>query len=55
MYSVTYRIGNVELGACLNNISNRTNYQYGAEGPNGELLYFQESKFNAFGDIKIYF
>lgn len=50
-----YRIGNVELGARLNNITNRTNYQYGAEGPNGELLYFQEAKLNAFGDIKIYF
>lgn len=50
-----YRINNVELGVRLNNITNRTNYQYGAEGPTGELLYFQESKFNAFGDIKVFF
>ncbi len=50
-----YRIKNVELGVHLNNITNRTNYQYGAEGPSGELLYFQESKFNAFGDVKVFF
>lgn len=50
-----YRINNVELGVHLNNITNRTNYQYGAEGPSGELLYFQESKFNAFGDVKVFF
>lgn len=50
-----YRINNVELGVRLNNITNRTNYQYGAEGPMGELLYFQEAKFNAFGDIKVFF
>ena len=50
-----YRIGCVELGVRVNNITNRTNYQYGAEGPSGELLYFQESKLNAFGDIKVYF
>lgn len=50
-----YRINNVELGVRLNNITNRTNYQYGAEGPAGELLYFQEAKFNAFGDIKVFF
>lgn len=50
-----YRINNVELGVRLNNITNRTNYQYGAEGPSGELLYFQESKFNAFGDVKVFF
>lgn len=50
-----YRINNVELGVRLNNITNRTNYQYGAEGPAGELFYFQEAKFNAFGDIKMFF
>jgi iron complex outermembrane receptor protein len=49
-----YRINCVELGVRLNNITNRTNYQYGAEGPEG-LLYFQEAKFNAFGDVKIFF
>lgn len=50
-----YRIKNVELGVRVNNITNRTNYQYGAEGPSGELLYFQEAKLNAFGDVKVFF
>lgn len=50
-----YHIKNVELGVRINNITNRTNYQYGAEGPMGELLYFQEAKLNAFGDIKVFF
>ena len=50
-----YRIKNVEFGLRVNNITNRTNYQYGAEGPSGELLYFQEAKLNAFGDIKVFF
>lgn len=50
-----YRIKNVELGLRVNNITNRTNYQYGAEGPSGELLYFQEAKLNVFGDIKVFF
>ena len=50
-----YKMNNVEVGLHLNNITNRKNYQYGAEGPAGELLYFQEAKFNAFGDIKVFF
>ncbi len=50
-----YRVGCVELGVHINNITNHENYQYGAEGPSGELLYFQEAKLNAFGDIKVYF
>ena len=50
-----YRINNVEVGLHLNNITNRKNYQYGAEGPTGELLYFQEGRFNMFGDIKVFF
>lgn len=49
-----YRVGNLELGVRLNDITNRTNYYYGAEGPEG-ILYFQEAKFSAFGDIKVYF
>ena len=49
-----YRVNNIELGVRLNDITNRTNYYYGAEGPEG-LLYFQEAKFSAFGDIKVYF
>lgn len=49
-----YRVNNIELGMRLNDITNRTNYYYGAEGPEG-LLYFQEAKFSMFGDVKVYF
>ena len=51
----SYRIKNVEFGIRINNITNRLNIQYGVMNNIGNPLYFQESKLNAFGDIKVYF
>lgn len=48
-----YRYKNVEVGARVNNILNRTNYYNAALGV--EELFFREAGINFFADLKFYF
>lgn len=50
----SYKIANVEFGARINNIFNRTNYYNATEGATG-LLWFREAGTNIGADIKYYF
>lgn len=49
-----YRIKNIEIGARVNNIFNRTNYYNAAEGATS-LLWFRDAGTSVFGDVKFYF
>lgn len=50
----SYRIKNIEVGARVNNIFNRTNYYNAAEGATA-LLWFRDAGTSVFGDVKFYF
>lgn len=42
----SYKFNSFELGARLNNVTNRVNYCTGAVGPNNETLYFRNAPIN---------
>ena len=49
-----YRIKNIEIGARVNNIFNRTNYINAAVGAT-DILWFRNAGTSVFGDVKFYF
>jgi outer membrane receptor protein involved in Fe transport len=51
----SYRWKQLEFGAHVNNIFNRTNYYNAAVGANDQLLWFRNAGTSIFGDVKFYF
>jgi outer membrane receptor protein involved in Fe transport len=50
-----YRYKNIEFGARVNNIFNRTNYINAAKTEYEDILWFRNAGTSVFGDIKFYF
>ena len=50
----SYKFKNIEVGARINNIFNKTNYCKAEQGAT-ELLWFRECGTTIFGDVKIFF